>query len=163
MVLTSSDIGTDPSQVEINLTTQFKRAKSWGAVLLIDEADIFMQERDSRDLERNGLVAGFLRALEFFDGILFLTTNRVGVFDDAFMSRVHVKLYYANFNDEQRAQIWQTFVDKLARERSKDMRLNMDAKEYLKSKAVKAMKWNGREIRNGKHLRLHVRETRASH
>jgi SpoVK/Ycf46/Vps4 family AAA+-type ATPase len=148
MVLTSSDIGTLPSSVEINLTSEFKRAKSWGAVLLIDEADIFMQERDSRDLERNGLVAGFLRALEFFDGILFLTTNRVGIFDDAFMSRVHVKLYYPNFTDEQRSQIWQTFVDKLARERSKDMRLHPDAKYYLKGKEVRAMKWNGREIRN---------------
>jgi hypothetical protein len=58
MVLTSSDIGTNPATVELNLTGAFKRAKSWGAVLLIDEADIFMQERDSRDLERNGLVAG---------------------------------------------------------------------------------------------------------
>jgi len=166
MVLTSSDIGIDPHKVEMNLMSAFKRAKSWGAVLLIDEADIFMQERDSRDLERNGLVAGrilfyiklfgsnffqlgFLRGLEFFDGILFLTTNRVGVFDDAFISRVHVKLYYPEFNDKQRQQIWQTFVDKLARERSRDMRLHPDAKYYLKGKEVRAMKWNGREIRNG--------------
>lgn len=167
MVLTSSDISTNPATVEINLTREFKKAKSWGAVLLIDEADVFMQQRDTRDLERNSLVAGkfryasekdtesntpltgFLRALEFFDGILFLTTNRVGTFDDAFMSRVHVKLYYPEFDDRQRAQIWQTFVDKLARERSKDMRLHPDAKYYLKGKEIKAMKWNGRDIRNG--------------
>lgn len=65
------------------------------------------------------------------------------------MSRVHVKLYYSDFTPVQRAQIWQTFVDKLARER-KDMRLHPDAKYYLKGKEVSAMKWNGREIRNGK-------------
>lgn len=58
MVMTSSDIGTDPSIVEENLTSNFKLAKSWGAVLLIDEADVFMERRGPADLERNSLVAG---------------------------------------------------------------------------------------------------------
>lgn len=58
MVLTSSDISTDPSMVEGNLTRQFKTAKSWGAVLLIDEADVFMERRSTADLVRNSLVAG---------------------------------------------------------------------------------------------------------
>lgn len=44
--------------VEINLTYKFKTAKSWGAVLLIDEADVFMERRGTADLERNSLVAG---------------------------------------------------------------------------------------------------------
>ena len=92
---------------------------------------------------------GFLRALEFYNGILFLTTNRVGTFDDAFISRIHIQLYYADFSDEERQQIWKTFTDKLARERGDYMRLNMDAKEYLRHEKVKAIKWNGREIRNG--------------
>jgi len=58
MILNTSDIGTVAKTVEINLTKHFKRAKSWGAVLLIDEADIFMERRSTRDLERNSLVAG---------------------------------------------------------------------------------------------------------
>jgi SpoVK/Ycf46/Vps4 family AAA+-type ATPase len=58
MILTSSDIGTDPVHVELNLTREFKKAKSWNAVLLIDEADVFMEQRSSRDLTRNSLVAG---------------------------------------------------------------------------------------------------------
>lgn len=58
MVLTSSDIGTDPVEVEQNLTREFKKAKSWEAVLLIDEADVFMEQRSTKDLERNSLVAG---------------------------------------------------------------------------------------------------------
>jgi hypothetical protein len=95
-------------------------------------------------------LVGFLRALEFYDGILFLTTNRVGSFDDAFISRVHVQLYYPDFTDDQRQQVWQTFVDKLARERGDYMRLSIDAKEYLRGSAIRAVKWNGREIRNGK-------------
>lgn len=58
MVLTSSDIGTEPRDVESNLTANFKRAMNWGAVLLIDEADVFMERRTTSDLTRNSLVAG---------------------------------------------------------------------------------------------------------
>lgn len=58
MSLTTSDIGTDPEEVEENLTRDFETAKSWGAVLLIDEADVFMERRSSHDLARNSLVAG---------------------------------------------------------------------------------------------------------
>jgi hypothetical protein len=93
---------------------------------------------------------GFLRALEFYDGILFLTTNRVGSFDDAFLSRIHVQMYYPPFTEDDRRKVWQTFIDKLQRERGDYIRLNIDAKEYLDAKDLKAVKWNGREIRNGK-------------
>ena len=58
MILTSSDIGVNPSEVEKTLTAKFKMAMSWNAVLLIDEADVFMERRSSSDLTRNSLVAG---------------------------------------------------------------------------------------------------------
>lgn len=92
---------------------------------------------------------GFLRALEHYDGILFLTTNRVGAFDDAFISRIHVQLFYPEFTDEQRQLVWKTFMDKLARERGDYIRLNIDAKEYIRGTEMRAVQWNGREIRNG--------------
>ncbi|KAL0939826.1 P-loop containing nucleoside triphosphate hydrolase (ATPase) [Colletotrichum truncatum] len=148
MILTSSDIGTEPREVEDNLTANFKRAMKWGAVLLIDEADVFMERRTTSDLTRNSLVAGFLRALEFYDGILFLTTNRVGSFDDAFISRIHIQLYYPDFTDDERQRVWKTFIDKLAKDRGDTMRLTIDAKEYIQSTRKHGIKWNGREIRN---------------
>ncbi|KAJ4982815.1 hypothetical protein SVAN01_11688 [Stagonosporopsis vannaccii] len=148
MVLTSSDIGVSPEFIETKLTEQFKQARRWGAILLIDKADVFMERRSVADLTRNSLVAGFLRALEFYDGILFLTTNRVGSFDDAFLSRIHVQLYYPDFEETDRRRVWQTFIDKLLRERGEYVRLNIDAKEYLDAKELRAVKWNGREIRN---------------
>ncbi|KPM34603.1 hypothetical protein AK830_g11966 [Neonectria ditissima] len=150
MVLTPSDIGTMTNDVEMNLRKHFSTAKSWGAVLLIDEADVFMERRTSTDLQRNGLVAAFLRQLENYDGILFLTTNRIGSFDDAFISRIHVQLYYPEFTDSQRQQVWKTFIDKFAREKGGSMRLNIDAKEYIRGAEMRAVQWNGREIRNGK-------------
>ncbi|KAK7984336.1 hypothetical protein PG989_011738 [Apiospora arundinis] len=148
MILTSSDIGIYASQVEETLAMHFKNAKSWGAIILIDEADVFMERRSTADLHRNSLVAGFLRALKYYEGILFLTTNRVGSFDDAFISRVHVQLYYPDFTDDQRQLVWKTFIDKLERERKGYMRLSMAAKEYIKESRKSNLKWNGREIRN---------------
>jgi SpoVK/Ycf46/Vps4 family AAA+-type ATPase len=156
MVLTSSDIGVDPREVEKSLTKQFEMAMSWDAILLIDEADVFMERRSSSDLVRNSLVAAFLRALEFYEGILFLTTNRVGHFDDAFISRIHVQIFYPDFTDDERQQVWKTFIKKLDDERGHYLRLTIDAKEYIEGKAIKAVKWNGREIRNGKSLSFRI-------
>lgn len=58
--LTTSDIGTVPSEAEKNLNTYFTRAKQWNAILLIDEADIYMERRESQDLTRNSLVSSIL-------------------------------------------------------------------------------------------------------
>jgi hypothetical protein len=58
MILTSSDIGANPEKIEKILSGAFKTASSWGVVLLIDEADIFMDECSTNDLNRNCLVAG---------------------------------------------------------------------------------------------------------
>lgn len=43
MTLTCADIGTDPEDVEENLTHHFTAAKRWGALVLIDEADVYME------------------------------------------------------------------------------------------------------------------------
>jgi hypothetical protein len=64
-------------------------ASRWKAVLLIDEADIFMGEQSSEHLQLNTLVSVFLRQLEQYDGVLFLTTNRLQAFDEVVTSRIH--------------------------------------------------------------------------
>lgn len=63
------------------------------AVVLLDEADVFLEERDMKDLNRNALVSVFLRALEYYNGIVILTSNRVGTFDEAFKSRIQLALH----------------------------------------------------------------------
>lgn len=145
-----------------------------GAILLIDEADIYLERRVHSDLKRNSLVAGmcavcvtssnlnnesctlgFLRVLEIYDGILMLTTNRVGAFDDAFISRVHIQLHYPALGDTERKKIWINFMDKLEKERGKQIRIKRDAKDYLlEGKQVRDLKLNGREIRNSKYLSI---------
>ena len=80
--------------------------------------------------------------------MLFLTTNRVGAFDDAFVSRIHVKLFYPSLIDEDRQKIWESFISKLSRDRAGEIRVNMDAREYINGSQVQKLLLNGREIRN---------------
>lgn len=148
LTLTCSDIGVDAADIEAQLMKWFKLAEHWGALILIDEADIYMEERRSQDIERNHLVASFIRALEYFKGILFLTTNRVGVFDEAFVSRIHVQIHY-KLDDADREKIWENFFQKLEDDRETTMRIPIATKDYIQSNELRELKWNGREIRNG--------------
>ncbi|RGP72192.1 p-loop containing nucleoside triphosphate hydrolase [Fusarium sporotrichioides] len=74
--VTCGDIGTDPESVEKYLESVLYIGRIWKAVLLLDESDVFLEEREKTDLQRNALVSVFLRALEYYEGILILTSNR---------------------------------------------------------------------------------------
>lgn len=154
--LTCADIGTDPEVIEENLRRWFSIAQNWGAIMLIDEADVYMEQRKVQDLVRNNLVAGFLRALEYYQGILFLTTNRVGTFDEAFVSRIHITIHYSAFTDESRAEVWESFFRKLQSEREGKVKILEDTRDYVNEKEVRDLEWNGREIRNGEEPIPHV-------
>ena len=93
-VITCGDLGLTPDEVESSLKNVFRLAHLWDCVLLLDEADVFLSQRSKHDMKRNALVSVFLRVLEYYNGLLFLTTNRVGTIDEAFKSRIHLSLYY---------------------------------------------------------------------
>ncbi len=117
-------------------------------MLLFDEADVFLESRERGDIERNSLVSVFLRALEYYQGLLFLTTNRIGTFDEAILSRVHVILHFPDLTDIERAKIWDTSFRKLADERPN---IKIDHSLYdhaFRDDNIKRLNWNGREIRN---------------
>src|SRR6202043_2614411 len=82
-------------------------------VVLLDEAGVFLEERSLTDLQRNALVSVFLRVLEYYEGILILTSNRVGTFDEAFKSRIQLSLHYDNLTRPQRSKIWKNFLNRL--------------------------------------------------
>ncbi|KAM0550859.1 hypothetical protein ACHAPJ_008723 [Fusarium lateritium] len=146
--LTVGDIGTDEVKMEQQLSRWFQLAEKWGAVMLIDEADVYLERRQVTDLKRNSLVAVFLRCIEYYRGVLFLTTNRVGQFDDAFISRIHVIIHYEKLTAEGRMKIWKQFFDKLDNDRE-DFKTTRRAKDYvLGDGEISQMEWNGREIRN---------------
>lgn len=107
--ITCGEIGTEPEAVEHNLQNILHLGQAWGCVVLLDEADVFLEQRSLEDLRRNALVSVFLRVLEYYEGILILTSNRVGTFDEAFRSRIQLSIHYKNLNAEDRALIWAKF------------------------------------------------------
>ncbi len=60
----AGDLGTTASELDRALNKIFRIATAWKAVVLIDEADVFLEERARDDLKRNAMVAVFLRQLE---------------------------------------------------------------------------------------------------
>lgn len=55
--ISAGDLGLDPGKVQIGLSNAFQLARNWSAVLLLDEADVFMEKRSTHDLARNQLVS----------------------------------------------------------------------------------------------------------
>jgi hypothetical protein len=133
-----SEVGTSVEQVEANLQKIFARAKKWNAVLLFDEADIFLSERVASDLERSAIVGIFLRLLDYYEGTFFLTTNRGDGIDKAFKSRVTLYLNYPELSPETRKVIWQSMLKSAGMEVHQDVPWSTVADARL----------NGRQIRN---------------
>jgi AAA+ superfamily predicted ATPase len=111
--MSAGELGTHSDRVERKLSDVLEMATMWNAILLIDEADVFMEQRSPQDLMRNELVSIFLRQVEYFKGVMILTTNRVEMLDLAFDSRVDIRLHYPTLDLSARRQIWQNFIVKL--------------------------------------------------
>ena len=109
-VLELGELGTNAQEVETNLRKVFARVARWNAVLQFDECEIFLTQR-ANDLERSAIVGIFLRLLDYYQGILFLTTNRCDVLDYAVLSRVMLKLEYPDLDPEARQIIWRHMFD----------------------------------------------------
>lgn len=149
LALTPGDIGTEPETVESTLNKYFKLGEAWGAILLLDEADVYLEARSVKDLKRNSLVSVFLRALEYYQGILFLTTNRVGSFDEAFSSRIHTQLHYGNLGAPSRRAIWNNLFEKVQSEKP-EVAVDYNVTQYVEhNQQLLELEWNGRQIRNG--------------
>ncbi|KAK3332796.1 hypothetical protein B0T19DRAFT_439608 [Cercophora scortea] len=181
--ITCGDLGFTPKEVESELKEIFRLAHLWDCVLLLDEADIFLARRDMVNLKRNALVSVFLRVLEYYSGILFLTTNRVGILDEAFKSRIHVSLYYERLDLDRTLAIFDVNIRKLRaieKEKAKQLKDSTFKEPPLRIESQKIRdfaerhfeetpdpaRWNGRQIRNAFQIasslaRYDMRKTKA--
>lgn len=85
-----------------------------------------------------------LRVLEYYDGIMILTTNRIKSLDTAVQSRIHLAIQYKDLQIQQKYKIFSTFLDRIDQNRIEDRdKIEKNLKKELK-------KWmiNGRQIRN---------------
>ncbi|KLO79662.1 TOB3 (member of AAA-ATPase family) [Fusarium fujikuroi] len=111
--LQAEDLGINAAALGANIKKVFEMATEWNAVILLDEADVFMAERNPNDIHRNELVSIFLRELEYYRGIIFLTTNLYHTIDTAFRSRVSLHLLFKSLTREARETVWRKFLQRL--------------------------------------------------
>ncbi|KAI0340295.1 P-loop containing nucleoside triphosphate hydrolase protein [Trametopsis cervina] len=141
-VVGGGDVGTNAMALDQTLQQTFDIATSWKAIVLIDEADVFLEQRSLHALERNAMVAVFLRHIEYYRGILFLTTNRVKTFDEAFLSRIHVALHFQELTTDAKMQVWRAFLTKVG--------VDVGGPEFSEDLIAKLANRNinGRQIKN---------------
>jgi ATPase family protein associated with various cellular activities (AAA) len=106
----ASQLGTSPDALEDELLKVFARSQRWGAILLLDEADVYVTKRGA-DLTQNAIVGVFLRVLEYYKGVLFLTTNRSDLVDDAIASRCLARIDYKAPGPVLQKRIWRVLAD----------------------------------------------------
>jgi hypothetical protein len=106
----SGQLGLNVMEMEQALKDTLTRAQRWGAVMLIDEADVYIKRRDD-NIAANAVVGVFLRVLEYFNGLLFLTTNRVNDIDEAIVSRCIALIKYKPPEFADRTRIWRVMAD----------------------------------------------------
>ena len=134
----SSQLGTSAQGLEKELQTVLGRSERWGAILLIDEADVYIHERGS-DIEQNAIVGVFLRVLEYYRGVLFMTTNRGTLVDDAIISRLTARFRYKNPTADEQEQLWRVLASQN----------KIDLPESEIKVIVKSMRnLSGRDIKN---------------
>ncbi|TQN64981.1 ATPase family AAA domain-containing protein FIGL1 [Colletotrichum shisoi] len=140
--VSAGELGTDVQRVDNRLGMILEIVRRWECVLLIDEADVFLYKRGESQVERNALVSIFLRRLEYFSGIIILTTNRQKDIDEAFKSRIHFKFHYPPLHTEARLKIWENMLASVT-DKMPDWKLTDEDMRSLASKPL-----NGREIKN---------------
>ncbi|KAF5347625.1 hypothetical protein D9756_010669 [Leucocoprinus leucothites] len=146
-VIGAGDLGTNASALDHALEKVFNLATAWKALVLIDEADVFLEQRSLHDLERNAMVAVFLRHVEYYRGILFLTTNRVKTFDEAFLSRIHVALHFTELAHESKISVWKAFLRKVGAVQAEESPAYGEITEEQIGELAKRQ-INGRQIKN---------------
>ncbi|KAM0431465.1 hypothetical protein ACHAPT_005443 [Fusarium lateritium] len=138
-LLSAGELGREAYKVESKLNSVLKMAEDWDAIVLLDECDVFLQERSMDHLAHNEIVAVFLRVLEYYRGLLIMTSNRSKAIDPAFQSRIHLTLHYPELDKARREQIWRRFSAKAGQQNG------LDDSAYER---LSRLPMNGREIRN---------------
>ncbi|CAG8981848.1 hypothetical protein HYALB_00014000 [Hymenoscyphus albidus] len=141
--VSAANLSHDPATLDKQLAEIFELASHWNALLLLDEADAFLRQR-SENHQHNTLVAVFLRKLEYFQGIMLLTTNRVRDFDHAIQSRIHIGISYQPLGYNTRKMIWDNFLTK-----TEGVVISYSAKEleHLATQNLNGRQWKPKKVR----------------
>jgi len=164
-VVTAGDLGITAAEVEKSLGSVLELCQTWDALVLLDEADIFLEARNSTEIQRNALVCVMLRLLEYYSGCLFLSSNRpASAIDPAIASRITVMLQYPPLDKDGRAKVWKNLInlvpvqpvdpstgnvpDRIAKVPRRASKYRVDFSEEDYKTLARGFNLNGRQIKN---------------
>lgn len=146
--LSMGTLGTTPGELEQRLGEIMNLAAKWDALILLDEADSFLETRSANSsLERNAMVSVILKLVEYFSGILFLTSNRIDSLDPAFQTRITLALRYEELSLEARTKVWTNLMIKSGFQAALD-------EGTIDPVGLAKTVLNGREIKNALRLAM---------
>ncbi|KAI3661104.1 hypothetical protein MP638_000441 [Amoeboaphelidium occidentale] len=153
-VVSLGDLGITPQELENSLQAILSLCESWRALVLLDEADVFVEKRSRGEILRNSMVGVILRLTEYHRGVIFFTSNRVSSFDPAFQSRVTVAMKFKSLDATDRRKIWTNLlkVAGISEATLKSLDLDKLAQHDL----------NGRQIKNTIQLALALTQHRKT-
>jgi len=99
-----------PGQAERNIKKIFADAKSGKYIVIIDECDTLLYNRNSVGAIMAGEINCLLSEIERFDGVVVLTSNRNHKLDPALERRIALKLEFPSPSQEIRKRIWKKLI-----------------------------------------------------
>ena len=147
--VTCSDIGTSLPKFDEKLEEISDYAAKWGAILLFDEADVLLQARrdyECANLKRNDLVSSFIRFIEYYQGIVIITTNRVNRFEEALMPRIDLTLSLPPLDRGRRIGVWNNQIQDMLEEGATNASQAVDLRVLAQHKWSKD-DFNGHQIK----------------
>ena len=163
--LIGAELGGSARKVERLLVEILELSQRWNCILSIEDADFFLKARSKNELVRSGCVRVFLEALELHTGLVFLTRNGFGTFDQALRSRIHMSLYYPQPNQKSALKIWQVFLDRASKENQIDIdreAIHRYAENHINVR-VNSNKapWTGKQIKDAFRIAIAIAKSDA--
>ncbi|KAK0734780.1 hypothetical protein B0T26DRAFT_671021 [Lasiosphaeria miniovina] len=128
---------------KIYLKQNIENAKVWkGLVLLEGEAPTTEDQRPflERAAGNDDFLSSFVRQIEYFKGIVFMTTDLTDPIDAAVKSRAQIHLTFSSLTSPMRMQVWRNFIDVVPKE--------VGVLSEVDITGLAKWKMNGREIKN---------------
>jgi SpoVK/Ycf46/Vps4 family AAA+-type ATPase len=111
MVISTADLQSNiPGQMERNVMKAFDDAKRADAAIMFDECDSILADRNNVGTIMASEINSLLTAIERFEGIVILTTNRLHALDPALQRRIIAKVEVKPPTKEARLQIWKNLM-----------------------------------------------------
>src|SRR5579859_853429 len=107
MIVSAAELGNPHPgyRLDVMLRDTLYLCQIWDAILLIDEAEVYLEARSLGDVQRNAIVSVFLRLLEYHQQVIFLTMHHISCLDVAFKSHIAIAMKYLNLDAGVREKI----------------------------------------------------------